>query len=147
MNRPGREGAGPPSWSWEGLHQPDDVSLGIGEESDGGARRDLGEGHQDPPAELLDLLQRGRGVVRLDVERDTSGTTVRCGSDPAPDGVVLALDHPVTLRVVGVQLPAEDRGVEALKGGAVLAHDLEVDDLARHSQASSRGEACLALVT
>ena len=48
--------------SWR-LHDPDDVSLGVGEERDGGLGSDLGQRHDHAPTGLLDPLQMQVGAL------------------------------------------------------------------------------------
>ena len=55
-----------------GLHDPDDVPLGIGEECDRRLGRDLGQRHDHLAAARRDLVERRPAVVGVDVERDVA---------------------------------------------------------------------------
>jgi len=96
--------------------------------------------HQAGAAELLDPLERGLDVVDLDVERDAVLPRFHVAEDATADadttlGVVVRVrDHAVAHRVVGVDLPAEQRGVERHQLGPVLRHDLEMHNCVAHDR-------------
>src|SRR5947207_1842289 len=82
-------------------------------------------------AGALELGERALRVVGVDVELDAWRLPVARRADPAGDAILLAV-HAVAAGVVGVEVPAEDVAIEALQPFAVVAGDLDVDDLCRH---------------
>ena len=67
---------GSTGWRRRALHDPDDVTLGVGEERDRGLRRDLGERHDHLAPARGDLVEHGLRVVRVDVERHMARAAV-----------------------------------------------------------------------
>ena len=74
--------------------------------------------------------ERRPWIVGVHVERDMPGPAVLGCADAARQ-VALAI-HPVAVRVVRVELPAEDRGVELPQCLAVLASHFDMDHVVRH---------------
>src|SRR5690349_17837964 len=128
--RPGLA-ARPSNKRLSGSHDPDDVTLRIGEQRDRRLGSDLGERHDHATTAGGSLVEDALRIVGMDVERDVARATVLARTDPTGEAVVLAV-HAVPARVVRVEAPAEHVLVELLQCGAVLAGDLDVDDLGSH---------------
>src|SRR5918994_7711113 len=132
-----------------GLDDADQVPLGVVEEADLGAVRHLVRTHHPRPAEALGLGERGLDVGNLDVEGDVAVVSLRPGSDAAPDPDPVGVDVPLALhdsvfhRVVGVDLPPEEAGVEALKLVRVLPYHLELYYRLTHSFLLPGWDACI----
>src|SRR5207248_7374970 len=80
-----------------------------------------------------DLLERGGGVVDLDVEGDVPRTPFGCRADAPGDTVLDArVDHVVGAVHHVLHLPSERPAVEALECAGVVADYLEVHDWVGH---------------
>src|SRR4051794_28281786 len=128
--RPGPR-ARPSNKPLSGSHDPDDVTLRIGEKRDRRLGGDLRERHDHPPTARRSLVEDVLRIVGVHVERHVAGAAVLTCADPARDAVVLAI-HTVSAGVVRIEAPAEHVLVELLECAAVLAGDLDVDDLGSH---------------
>src|SRR3954466_10261485 len=114
-----------------GSHDPDDVTLWIGQQRDRRLGGDLRERHDDPPTARRSLVEDALGIVGVHVERHVAGAAVLTCADPACDAVVLSV-HAVSAGVVRIEPPAEHALVELLWGAPLLAGDLDVDVLGSH---------------
>src|SRR5262245_17288061 len=56
-----------------GLHDPDDVAFGVGEQGDRRLRGDGGQRHDHATAVALDAVEDALWVVTVNVERDVAG--------------------------------------------------------------------------
>ena len=93
--------------------------------------------------ELVGLGQRRLDIGNLDVEGDVALVALGhvagdAAADPDPilAQVLLPIDRAVVHRVVGVDLPAEQLGVVAVKLVGVAADDLEVHHRLSHRSSS-----------
>ena len=108
------------------LDQPDDVALGIAElRHDDHA--DVGARHQRLRAHRRRLVERVGDARHLHVER--RARRVHRGADAAADrSGAGGRDHPVVLRVVRVDVPAEQVAEETHLGAGIARLNLPVDD-------------------
>src|SRR6266508_1745233 len=116
-----------------GVHKSHHVALGVRELSENHHARDLCDGHDGLAAFAFDLVEVGLRVVDSDVEGDLPGATVAPTAATADTAsCVSRVYDSIVHRIIGVDLPAEDAGVEVLQLLAVFACDLEMYYWIRH---------------
>src|SRR6266536_2927380 len=122
------------------LDQPDAVALRVEQHRDSRGLRDRRRRLHDLATEPLDVLQALLEPLDPRVERDVLADLAAGRVDAAGDAALGAgVDHAVALRVVGVDLPAEQATVEARERVEVAAGDLEPHHWCRHLHASLVG--------
>src|SRR6266536_1879742 len=114
------------------LDQPDAVALRVEQHRDSRGLRDRRRRLHDLATEPLDVLQALLEPLDPRVERDVLADLAAGRVDAAGDAALGAgVDHAVALRVVGVDLPAEQATVEARER-------VEVAELTRPSPTATR---------
>src|SRR6266404_1024397 len=116
------------SWNESG-----DIAGGISDHGQLRTARHFGWRQDRLAAEFLHFFQRRLQVLDLGVHRDALAA-VLVGADAAIDssGAATGIDYAVLHRVVAVDLPSKQLGVELLELILLSTHDLEMNDRCSH---------------